>query len=244
MSTRERWTIYPLLFLALGAALRSKFTSSFEVGSLASRRLDVALVKGTRVEAATVTCENLVVLGPDNKPRIQLGSTPQKNGRVELYGRDGTVVAALTADPESGAGSLLMLTPSGKPTVMIRSDALGGIVESFSATTPGMPQVLLRVTPGGGLVTTVDREGKSIIEVGHQPGDRGIFALDQHGGMFSVQFVPRAVPPHIERAPAPDGQPEKPDAKPVPAEDKPPVEDADKPEASTTKPAGTNEDPN
>ena len=41
MSTRERWIVYPLLFLALGAALRDKLVEKIEISRLKCNRLEV-----------------------------------------------------------------------------------------------------------------------------------------------------------------------------------------------------------
>ncbi|MCO6042862.1 hypothetical protein NG895_02975 [Aeoliella sp. ICT_H6.2] len=54
MTERERWIVYPLLFLALGASLRDK------------------IIKSTHNQL--VTCEALCVLDKDEKPLLVLGS--------------------------------------------------------------------------------------------------------------------------------------------------------------------------
>jgi hypothetical protein len=55
MSERERWIVYPLLFLALGAALRDKFTRQ---------------VMTDRLHAAQISCEHLEIIDPDKQGRV------------------------------------------------------------------------------------------------------------------------------------------------------------------------------
>jgi hypothetical protein len=158
MSSRERWTIYPLLFLALGASLRSKFTNTFDVSSLNSR-----LVKSTQLAATNIQCDDLVVvgrvviLGRDGKPRLQLGATRSDTGRIEIYGRDGRLVANLAADPDTNAGTLSLQTADGRPQVSLRSG------------------------PHGGVVDVVDQFRTVIVEIGSRGDEAGVFVEDPHG---------------------------------------------------------------
>lgn len=65
MSERERWIVYPLLFFALGAALRDKFTQQVRTDSL---------------HAAQITCEKLVVMDsekPDRPVAMLTSNIPQ-----------------------------------------------------------------------------------------------------------------------------------------------------------------------
>jgi hypothetical protein len=63
MSERERWIVYPLLFFALGAALRDKYTQQ---------------VQTDRVHASHITCEEITIVDPETPDRIvaRLGSDP------------------------------------------------------------------------------------------------------------------------------------------------------------------------
>lgn len=54
MSERERWIVYPLLFLALGAALRDK------------------IIKTT--ESQRIKCQGLIVVDKDDRPLLILGA--------------------------------------------------------------------------------------------------------------------------------------------------------------------------
>lgn len=66
MSERERWIVYPLVFFALGAALRDKFTQQVKTDSL---------------HAGQITCEKLVVMDsekPDRPVAILTSNQPQR----------------------------------------------------------------------------------------------------------------------------------------------------------------------
>ncbi len=175
MSSRERWTIYPLLFLALGASLRSKLTNSSDIGVINSR-----LVKSTQVAAGRVQCDDLVVVGriaivgPDGKLRLQMGSTRDETGLLEVYGRGGRPVAKLAADPVTSSGVLNL------------------------QTTDGAPQVSARSGPHGGVVTTIDPERAILVELGATATEAGVIVNDALG-----RVVPRRqLQPHENRIPS------------------------------------------
>ena len=89
MSNRERWVIYPLLMLALGASLRSKFTGQLNVDR--------------------VICDALVV-GERNSPaRIVLASSKARPAYSEILGPESLPVALLESD-STGTSGLLHLS--------------------------------------------------------------------------------------------------------------------------------------
>ena len=75
MNERERWIIYPLLFFALGAALRDKFTQQ---------------VTTDRVFAGKIQCEEIEVIDSEKPDRIvaKLSSNPPQRGNpnADRYG--------------------------------------------------------------------------------------------------------------------------------------------------------------
>ena len=84
MSSRERWTIYPLLFLALGIAMKDKVTKS--------------------VTADSVSCKMLTVTDRQGAPQLLLGTTPS-GGLIRIHGQGGLRV--LVGHAEQLAGLLL-----------------------------------------------------------------------------------------------------------------------------------------
>ncbi|RIK84535.1 MAG: hypothetical protein DCC67_04865 [Planctomycetota bacterium] len=67
MSERERWIVYPLLFFALGAALRDKFTQE---------------VRTDKLRAGQIQCEELLIIDAEKPDRVVAKLTsnaPQRN---------------------------------------------------------------------------------------------------------------------------------------------------------------------
>ena len=95
MTSRERWTVYPLLFLAIGMGLRN-------------RPLDVMNFKA-------VQCESLKVLGSEGKAAVVLGSTKDHQGLLELTDANGLPIAVL--GPAAKGGNLRLITRDQKTWV-------------------------------------------------------------------------------------------------------------------------------
>jgi hypothetical protein len=126
--------------------------------------METLQVKAAQVTAKSVLCDDLQITGKDGKPRVRLGTTRVNTGGIEVYGRDGSLVAALTVDPDTNRASLRLQTADGTPQVTIGSGSDGGILETHSNT--GQPQVLIHSTASGGLLTTIDAEGNIRIDFG------------------------------------------------------------------------------
>lgn len=120
MSTRERWIVYPLLFMTLGIAMRDKIyrpshlgatqvdAGEIAVGRLRCNELQVANVVCDRVEARQSECRALVVNGLDGRPVVVAG-----------------------ADAKNGAGSVETFTAAGLPQVRLLSTDTGGMVSTL-----------------------------------------------------------------------------------------------------------------
>lgn len=90
MSERERWIVYPLLFFALGSALRDKLLQ--------------------RIESKEIYCESLKIVDPENSTRLlaELGSgreisydSSQRGGRIgvlTIHDSDGKEACQLAKD--------------------------------------------------------------------------------------------------------------------------------------------------
>ena len=117
MTTRERWIIYPLLFLSLGIGLRPKLTSQLSVANL---------------QCDTLHCERLVMDGPDRVPRVHLQAVGLPNSPRTQGG------SLIMTDPagrphilfhcEGSAGAMETVTAKGLPQVRIDSTSRGGLV--------------------------------------------------------------------------------------------------------------------
>lgn len=80
MSDRERWIVYPLLFLAIGMSLRDK-----------------------TLPTTRVITDKIVVLNDNDVPVVEIGPTREGNGAIRVYRGDGAVGLTLGhLDHESG----------------------------------------------------------------------------------------------------------------------------------------------
>ena len=84
MSSRERWTVYPLLFLAIGLAVRA--------GALPAERF--ATLAAGAVEAEQIICREIVVTATDDPADvIAVGTRPKsRDGVVERFDARGQPV--------------------------------------------------------------------------------------------------------------------------------------------------------
>lgn len=102
MTTRERWIVYPLLFLSLGVALRDKIIPPVLGGNPRLR------FEALEIAAGEISCSELRIFGPDGQP---------------------VVLAGVEANTHSGL--LETRTSSGVPLVQLRSNEDGGYVTAI-----------------------------------------------------------------------------------------------------------------
>jgi hypothetical protein len=95
MSNRERWVVYPLLFMSLGFSLTNGIAQQ-----------EKSALRDGGAEWDVVHCKTLEILGPDGKPRWVLGTTATGEGSFELVAKDGTLEAQLQSNPSGGLLSL------------------------------------------------------------------------------------------------------------------------------------------
>ncbi len=89
MSDRERWIVYPLLFLAIGMSLRDK-----------------------TLPTTRVLTEKIVVLNDNDVPVVEIGPTKEGNGAINVYRGDGKV--SLTLGHLSNESGLYVEAPAGE----------------------------------------------------------------------------------------------------------------------------------
>ncbi len=98
MSTRERWIVYPLLFLTLGVALRDKFTGRLRIGQVICDRL----------ESGQSECRALIVMGPNGRPVVAAGTDAKSNsGAIATFSADGMPLVQIES---AGAAGMVVLT--------------------------------------------------------------------------------------------------------------------------------------
>jgi hypothetical protein len=100
MTTRERWIVYPLLFMAIGLGLRSGLLlqemekhakPEAALRKLASESVHANTIQSARGTFDQLSCHALTVLGPDNKPVVVIAANSQSHdGMIETIAGDGT----------------------------------------------------------------------------------------------------------------------------------------------------------
>ncbi|MCE5303967.1 MAG: hypothetical protein LLF97_12795 [Planctomycetaceae bacterium] len=110
MSTRERWIVYPLLFFAIGIALRDKI--------LPQRVVRAREVFCDRLVSGRSECRALLVNGPKNRPVVVAGmDTSLRTGTVETFTEDGLPQVQLRST-ESG-GMVTAVGQAGKVVLIL-----------------------------------------------------------------------------------------------------------------------------
>jgi len=111
MSSRERWTVYPLLFLAIGLALRAV--------ALPPERLEI-----DTLEAGRVFCGEIVVTN-DGTKLVHIGRVKGAGGgRIEISDRDGHEAVALGTGPEGRDGSVEFFDAEGETVGLLDAAVL------------------------------------------------------------------------------------------------------------------------
>jgi hypothetical protein len=190
MSTRERWIVYPLLFLALGTAIKPKL-----------------------VPAERVTCRNLEVVDEELQPRISLTASTADDGEIRIIHRSGQPAVLLKSDAKTQAGSIKTLGSNGqvqtamvtsaagegelrinnrggKPVVVLKADAAtrSGLIETLNDE--GRVQTAMMSSATGGEVAAFDIGLHNSVAIGHRDGRFGLLQLDLETAAST--FVPIA----------------------------------------------------
>jgi hypothetical protein len=153
MSIRERWIVYPLLFLSLGISLRDQF--------LPSMRMRPGL-SAAKLRCIELECQDLTVTGPDGSQRIRLGVTSKQAGQIELYDRHHRMLVVAGADPSGKSGSLETFAAEGKPLVRLRATDHGGMVSTVNRD--GKVDVCLGYeSTGPGVYAVMPQTGRSLM---------------------------------------------------------------------------------
>lgn len=114
MNTRERWTVYPLLFLAIGLAVRAGIAS----------REPFDMLSGERLDAGQVVCRELVVTGSDGVVIVHIGRVRDGGGgRIEVRDAKGVDALGLGTLPEDRNGGIDFFDARGRPLQRISAAA-------------------------------------------------------------------------------------------------------------------------
>jgi hypothetical protein len=112
MTSRERWTVYPLLFLAIGLALRAA-------------TIPPAEMEVDTIEAGRVVCGEIVLTSKDGTKLIHIGRvTGGGGGRIEISDRAGAEAVAIGTGPEGRDGTVEFFDANGQTTGLIDATTL------------------------------------------------------------------------------------------------------------------------
>lgn len=129
MSDRERWIVYPLLFLAIGLGVARN-------GMEQSRSEDQA------AEVDSLRCKTLEVVDAHGKPKIKLGTSEGGTGLIETAAANGAVMTALGTGAQGG--HLTLFDADRQKLVLVGFD--GQIIGVAASFVGGQP-VLLNAVP-------------------------------------------------------------------------------------------------
>jgi hypothetical protein len=117
MTSRERWTIYPLLFLALGLAFRA-----------VALPFDKAAVQ--RIEAGTIICGEIVLAADDGTKLVHIGRVKGAGGgRIEIFDGKGTDAIAIGTTADAAGGAIEFFDAAGKPAGRVGGDEPARLAE-------------------------------------------------------------------------------------------------------------------
>lgn len=200
MSTRERWIVYPLLFLTLGIALRNQF--------LPTRRFGAVDLKAGEITAQKILCNEIVVMQKGECNQLQCDQLQFNEALGKHIRTAGLAQCAQLRAGEAEFRAMLVLNSEGKPVVMAAADknTQSGVIQTMNSI--GAPLVQIRATDSGGAVTTARHDGKVLVEMGHEGQNFGVFAqLPQAGPPFPLtspwRFETKVAAPKPSQSPAP-----------------------------------------
>jgi hypothetical protein len=115
MTTRERWTVYPLLFLAIGLAMRAQSGAPDLEGKI---RCDV-------LDAASVVCREVRVESADGPTLVHLGRVKGGGGgRIEIRDSRGNDSVAVGTRPGRSEGGVEFFDLSGAESARLTAAGL------------------------------------------------------------------------------------------------------------------------
>jgi hypothetical protein len=144
MTTRERWIVYPLLFMTLGIALRDKIT--YHSGNMATQ-LEAGSILAPHIrcrdlQVGQLACERLLVNDPSGQPVVVAESDPNnQTGIVQTLAAGGMPLVRLGSG-ETG-GSVMAVERGGKLALILGDTGLDfGVFAKLPGLGPWIPLTL------------------------------------------------------------------------------------------------------
>jgi len=140
MTEKERWTVYPLLFLTLGIVMWGKVNSFLKVHE---------------IECETLKAKDVQIVGADDGLRLHMAASPAAadGGELVLFSAAGKPEVVMRA--VAHGGQVELATPRGLVQVRLAVVGPGGFVEAFDTRgkarhifTGFDPRIVWNVAPG------------------------------------------------------------------------------------------------
>ena len=152
MTKRERWIVYPLLFLVISISLKDKLNSqqkSLRLKNLKVDQLEAGTVRGVKANfrefgGGLIQTGRLNVLDNQGAPKVVLHNAPSLAGNEPNF--------------EKTQGAISLLSGDNKEMLVLGGGGGGGFIAARSANDP-----------------------QDFVAFGYQAGRVGIFWLDQYG---------------------------------------------------------------
>ena len=102
MTSRERWTVYPLLFLAIGLAMRPGDESQLEIQT-------------ELLSSSTVRCREILIENDDGTVLLHMGRVVDGGGgRIEVKDAAGENTVAIGTRPDEAMGRIEFFDTEGR----------------------------------------------------------------------------------------------------------------------------------
>src|SRR5262245_12216918 len=145
MNERERWIVYPLLFLALGAALRDKLVDRTTTKSIVCQELSIVDEESTGQEPQ----RTLARIGRTKpKPGGKSSALMQMNGELEIVDSDLTDNSPSRFLFRAGRTDPLPTVPSTGYAIVRGEMAIEGVLGARQYLWQGVPLLPIQVIPG------------------------------------------------------------------------------------------------
>jgi hypothetical protein len=157
MSPRERWIVYPLLFMTLGIAIRNQFLPTNVVKTMDLQANELA--------ANTIRCNNLLVMDTTQSKGLEFGSAlgDQMLVKNQLIVNDLLKSMRLLAQ-DVAFYKLSITDEQGRPVIVMLEDkdAKSGAIQTMTAD--GVPQVQIRSNKTGGIMLAIGHLGQVLAQ--------------------------------------------------------------------------------
>ncbi|MBX7164771.1 MAG: hypothetical protein K1X74_00360 [Pirellulales bacterium] len=218
MSNRERWILYPLLFLALGSSLRDKLLQRVDTRVVVGQELQVSQAKVKDLGASgTIACDQLLV-----------------RKAIELHGAQGEAAVQIVVEPEGGG--IYLRNAAGKEVLALGVDDKTGVGVLQTKDEQSHPRVTIAGIGGGGAIVTAAGEHQHLLALEHDGQGNGVISIyDAEGRRYVVL---RAGPMPEIRAP----EEAQPLSEPASSGDQPAGGEASGEDAETAAPPAATQD--